>query len=91
MPTKEISQQAPRCWNQDLKHFMIEAGFVHSTTSDLVNICIVYIDDLILITCSGSHVRNKRAFQDESASLLLGVNFVYGQNCAWLYQQQYIS
>ena len=51
-------KQAPRCWNQALKEFMTQAGFVQSNAEPYVftrldertAIVAVYVDDLILMT-----------------------------------------
>ena len=100
-------KQAPRCWNQELKQFMVEAGFAQSNADPCIfvrldertTIVAVYVDDLILITdamevmLETKWLLSKRFKMKDMNQLhyCLGVNIVYGQNCVWLHQQQYIS
>ena len=51
-------KQAPRCWNQALREFMIQVGFAQSNADPCIfirfdehtTIIAVYVDNLILIT-----------------------------------------
>ena len=100
-------KQAPRCWNQALKEFMTQAGFVQSNAESYVftrldehtAIVAVYVDDLILmtdvmeVTLETKELLSKRFKMKDMDQLhyCLGVNIVYGQNCVWLHQQQYVT
>lgn len=100
-------KQAPRCWNRALREFMMQAGFVQSNADPCVfirldehtTIVAVYVDDLILITdvievmLETKELLSERFRMKDMGQLhyCLGVNIVYGQNCVWLHQKQYIT
>ena len=100
-------KQAPRCWNRALREFMMQAGFVQSNADPCVfirldehtTIVAVYVDDLILITdvievmleIKGLLSERFRMKDMGQLHYCLGVNIVYGQNCVWLHQKQYIT
>ena len=100
-------KQAPRCWNRALKEFMIQAGFVQSNADPCVfirldehtTILAVYVDDLILIAdvievmLETKRLLSERFRMKDMGQLhyCLGVNIVYGPNCVWLHQKQYIT
>ena len=100
-------KQAPRCWNQALKEFMIQAGFVQSSADSCVFIrfnehiviTAVYVDDLVLIADVIEVMLETKRLLSELFKMkdmgrlhyCLGVNIVFGHNCVWLHQQQYIT
>ena len=100
-------KQAPRCWNQELKQFMAQAGFVQSNADPCVfirldehtTIVAVYVDDLILITDAMEVMLETKGLLSKHFKMkdmnqlhyCLGVNIVHRQNCVWLHQQQYIT
>ena len=100
-------KQASRCWNQALKEFMVQAGFVQSNADPCIftrlgehtTILAVYVDDLIIITddmevmLEAKGLLSKRFKMKDMGQIhyCLGVNIVYGPNCVWMHQWQYIT
>jgi hypothetical protein len=100
-------KQAPRCWNRALGDFMVQTGFVQSNADPCVftrfnehtTIVAVYVDDLILIADVKEIMLETKGLLSERFKMkdmgqlhyCLGVNIVYGQNCVWLHQKQYIA
>jgi len=86
---------------------MTQAGFVQSNADpcaftrldEHTAIVAVFVDDLILMTdvmevmLETKGLLSKRFKMKDMDQLhyCLGVNIVYGQNCVWLHQQQYVT
>lgn len=100
-------KQASRCWNQALNEFMVQAGFVQSNADpcvftrfeDHTTIVAVYVDDLIIFTDIIDDMTETKSLLSKQFKMkdmgqlhyFLGVNVIYGQNCVWLHQNQYIK
>ena len=94
-------KQAPRCWNKALKDFMVQAGFAQSNADpyvftrfeDHAVIVAVYVDDLILLADVIEDMLELKSLLSKHFIMkdMGHVNFVYGNCCIWLHQNQYIK